>query len=365
MTVYVDHTHLGRRVTGIERITTELFSAHSLAPIVLTPVTARGTLDMMTTQTFGLPHRLADPSAVLLCPGFPPSPLLLPFASRVIPYIHDLFLITRPDDLNIRARLYMARPFRLAVNRYPRFMVNSLDTAQKLAAFCRSDAEIVVYRPKVRNVFDVHPVGTDPAHETRPALRLLSIGTVEPRKNYTYAARILRELRRSGFADATLEIVGRQGWGQDWQLLEREPGVVLCGYQSADGVRQRLLAADALLCTSHEEGLGLPLLEAQYAGLPIITPDDTVFREVLGESGTFIDRADSAAAAERIAAMIRQDGRGARFRELNTRNLARWNALAENDRVQVGQMIETIAGGATQRLPHGTRRVAASGGKGS
>ena len=43
MTVYVDHTHLGRHVTGLERITTEQFSSHSLAPIELTPVTARGT----------------------------------------------------------------------------------------------------------------------------------------------------------------------------------------------------------------------------------------------------------------------------------------------------------------------------------
>ena len=54
MTVYVDHTHLGRRVTGIERITTELFSQRSLAPVELTPVTARGNLSMMMTQTFGL-----------------------------------------------------------------------------------------------------------------------------------------------------------------------------------------------------------------------------------------------------------------------------------------------------------------------
>ena len=127
MTVYVDHTHLGRRrVTGIERITTELFSEHSLAPIELKPVTARGTAAMMLTQTFGLPARLADPSAILLCPGFPPSPLLLPFAGRVIPYIHDLFLMTRPGDLSARAKVYMAKPFRLAVSRYPRFKLAGL-----------------------------------------------------------------------------------------------------------------------------------------------------------------------------------------------------------------------------------------------
>ena len=66
MKVYVDHTHLGRRVTGIERITMELFARHSLAPIELVPVTARGTAKMTLTQTFGLPLRMTDPSTVLL-----------------------------------------------------------------------------------------------------------------------------------------------------------------------------------------------------------------------------------------------------------------------------------------------------------
>jgi hypothetical protein len=89
MAIYVDHTHLGRRVTGLERITIELFSAAALAPLDIIPVTARGTRQMVTTQTLGLPMRLAATSSILLCPGFPPSPLLRPFASRVLPYIHD------------------------------------------------------------------------------------------------------------------------------------------------------------------------------------------------------------------------------------------------------------------------------------
>ena len=55
MTVYVDHTHLGRHVTGLERITLELFSLEALAPLDVTPVTARGTGLMIATQTFGLP----------------------------------------------------------------------------------------------------------------------------------------------------------------------------------------------------------------------------------------------------------------------------------------------------------------------
>src|SRR5215472_7665276 len=136
MTIYVDHTHLGRHVTGLERVTLELFSRSALAPLDVVPVTARGTRQMVLRQTLGLPLRLAASSSLLLCPGFPPSPLLRPFASRVLPYIHDIFLLSRPADLNLRARLYMATPFCLALRTYPRFLANSNDTRKKLTAHC-------------------------------------------------------------------------------------------------------------------------------------------------------------------------------------------------------------------------------------
>ena len=42
MAIYVDHTHLGRHVTGLERITLELFSPAALAPLEIVPVTAHG-----------------------------------------------------------------------------------------------------------------------------------------------------------------------------------------------------------------------------------------------------------------------------------------------------------------------------------
>src|SRR3569833_2080060 len=142
MTIFVDHTHLGRHVTGLERITLELFSKEALAPLPIVPVTAQGKRQMIARQTQDLPVKLAASDSILLCPGFPPSPLLRPFASRVLPYFHDDFLISRRADLNRRARLYMASPFRLALRAYPRFLANSIDTKRKLAMHCRPDADI-------------------------------------------------------------------------------------------------------------------------------------------------------------------------------------------------------------------------------
>jgi glycosyltransferase involved in cell wall biosynthesis len=341
MAIYVDHTHLGRHVTGLERITLELFSAAALAPLDIVPVTARGTRQMVTKQTFELPMRLVASSSILLCPGFPPSPLLRPFASRVLPYIHDIFLLSRPTDLNRRARLYMAAPFRLALHRYPRFLVNSSDTSRKLAAHCRPDAAITLYRPPVRNVFNLET--NDRAERDTKPLRLVTLGTVEPRKNFIAAARITSALRARGFPDATLDIVGRRGWGDDWRKLEAFPGVTLHGYQPREGVQKLLRDADIFICTSHDEGLGLPLLEAQYGGLPVVAPDAGIFHEVLGVSGIFIDPADPVAAATRIEAMLSQRQWRSRYVALGTQNLKRWNALATADRGAVIGLIAKLA----------------------
>ena len=329
---YVGHTHLWRPVTGIERITAQLFSQQALAPLDVVPVTAATMGGMMVTQTLGLPARLArSPSSLLLCPGFPPTPLLVPFGARVIPYIHDLFLLSRRQDLNWRARLYSARPFGLAVRRLPRFMVNSADTAAKLAAYCRLDADIVVYRPPAQNVFNLHPADRPGRAAHEAGFRLATLGTVEPRKNLPGAARIVEALRAHGH-DATLDIVGRRGWGDDWERLSAMPGVTLHGYQPAAQVSEILGRADALICTSHEEGLGLPLLEAQFAGLPVIAPDQPVFREVLGASGIFIDPARPNAAAVAIELHFAPPDWRKIFVQLAAENLRRWNRAATADR---------------------------------
>jgi glycosyltransferase involved in cell wall biosynthesis len=358
MRIYVDHTHLWRPVTGLERITLELFSEHALAPLDVVPLTAARMSGMLAQQTLGLPARLArQPSSILLCPGFPPTPLLHVFGDRVIPYIHDVFLLSRRGDLNWRAKLYSAWPFGFAVRNLPRFMVNSHDTAEKLAGYCRPDADIMVYRPHVRNLFGLHAVGREDRSARPRPLRLAALGTVEPRKNYLAGARILGALRQRGFADATLEVIGRRGWGGDWEKLEAMPGVVLHGYVPDRQAASILEAADALICTSHEEGLGLPLLEAQYAGLPIVAPDQSVFREVLGRSGVLIDPSDTPAAADAIAELVGKDGWRADFSARAMQNLRRWNELASADRARVIDVL----GNPRRRAGRPAARISAAG----
>ena len=336
----VDRTHLGRRASGIERITEELFSEEALAPLPVSGMSsgAQGRLAVAASQMMAIPLAMARrPDTVWAFPGFPPSPLATVFRERCVMYVHDLFLITRKQDLNRAARIYMAPPFRLAIRRLRYFLVNSLATAEALAPYLRPDAVVLPYRPKVRNVFGLQPSGTETG-DADPLI-LGAIGTVEPRKNLLAAAAIALELGRVLGREVRLHVIGRAGWGEDFAALSRMPHVTLHGFLGEDDARTAIATFDLLICTSHDEGLGLPLIEAQYAGLQVVAPSKTVFREVLATSGLYVDPDDVPGAAGALAAHLRDPEWRARSATAARENILRWNILADLDRSAVVEFL--------------------------
>jgi len=104
--------------------------------------------------------------------------------------------------------------------------------------------------------------------------------------------------------DFTLAIAGRVGWMVE-DLVARlrhhpELGRRLFWFE---GLEDNALAAlfteaDGLLLASEGEGFGLPLVEAAHYGLPILTRDLAVFREVAGDHACYF--------AEDLTASLKQ-----------------------------------------------------------
>jgi glycosyltransferase involved in cell wall biosynthesis len=330
--VIIDLTHLGRHVTGIERVSIEQFEKVSFNNARVRHVRSSSVISMIWRQQVLLPLlALWHPRTTFVFPGFPPSPLFALIPNRVVMYVHDLFLITRRADLGRKASLYMATPFSIAVRRLKNFQVNSEKTRSDLRTFARTDARITLYRPLVRNVFNLDASARQSKPDEAPALQLVSLGTVEPRKNYTAALATLDALRANGHPNATLHIIGRAGWGEANAAIANHPAVKIHGYLPAEDVKALLEACDVYLCTSHDEGLGLPLLEAQFAGLAVVAPDQTVFREVLAHSGTFITPAHPNDSAQAIARLVAEPGWRAKTTAAALSNVARWNTAASSD----------------------------------
>jgi glycosyltransferase involved in cell wall biosynthesis len=331
--IVIDETHLRRYVTGLERVTIELFSDSLFASKLPTQcrierVYSHNLPSMLFAQLVRLPLRaLFDRDSLMVFPGFPPCPLALVARDRCAIYIHDTFLLTRTADLNWRAWIYMRPMFAAALRHGRVFFCNSEATARSVREYCPPQARISLLRPPVRDVFGIASLPVAPAPMP---LRILAIGTIEPRKNYPAAIAIVQALNAAGIA-AELHIVGRRGWGRHDYLDDAPPFVKIHGYIDDAALRELVAICHVFLSTSFAEGLGLPLLEIQHGGLPVVAPTDPTFTEVLGESGILIDPKDPASAADKIASIALSPDRLAAARLRSRFNVARWNDLAARD----------------------------------
>ncbi|TIH10592.1 glycosyltransferase family 4 protein [Pseudomonas leptonychotis] len=122
----------------------------------------------------------------------------------------------------------------------------------------------------------------------------LAVSTVEPRKNHSYLLDAF-ELLWAQQSPVRLCIIGRVGWKCE-ALIKRieghpEFGRRLFMFNQLDdgGLEYAYARAKALVFSSHDEGFGLPLVEAMQRGLPAMGSDIPVFHEVGGEYMAYFD----------------------------------------------------------------------------
>jgi alpha-1,3-rhamnosyl/mannosyltransferase len=212
--------------------------------------------------------------------------------------VYDL-ITYRPQMLpQRRASVIERMTLPLATRRAQAFIAISEATASDLTARFPST------RPRTR----VIPLAAserfmDDCADSAPILKrlgvrapfVLSVGTLEPRKNVTRLieafAGLSDELRRS----TQLVLVGAVGWDATPILgaVDRNPMLVraLGHVDEADlGVLMR--SAELFVYPSLFEGFGLPVLEAMRSGTAVLTSGISSLPEVAGEHAIYVDPLD-------------------------------------------------------------------------
>ena len=125
---------------------------------------------------------------------------------------------------------------------------------------------------------------------------LLMVGTLEPRKNYPRQILAWQQLKH----DFDLVIVGKPGW----EKIQPEPGLIQIGYASGNELASLYRGAQSLLYCSLAEGFGLPMLEAFFHQLPVITSNISSLSEISDGSAVKVDPNDIEAIVDGIKKSI-------------------------------------------------------------
>lgn len=135
---------------------------------------------------------------------------------------------------------------------------------------------------------------------------LLAVGNARPRKNLERLIKAFKLLELQA-PDLKLVIVGKNDWRMEEitkSVSNLESKIIFTGFISEEAKQNLIKQASALVFPSIYEGFGLPIVEANVLGTPVVCSDIPSFREVAAESAIFFNPLDEQDMAAKISELI-------------------------------------------------------------
>jgi len=165
------------------------------------------------------------------------------------------------------------------------------------------DNRVVVAYPALPEWQENHPMGTSKKMDQLPKRYILTVGTLQPRKNF---ARLISAFSTIPDKEIALIIVGKKGWLYD-EILEApakfgvEDRVRFMDFVPDDQLPDLYTHAECFVLPSLYEGFGLPVLEAMSYGTPVVVSNISSLPEIAGEAGIYIQPDSTKSIADGIS----------------------------------------------------------------
>jgi len=235
--------------------------------------------------------------------------------SRQVCTMHDIIPVEHPEWFNVRFAAWYKYLLPRLTRRVSHLIAVSQFTKDRIVeCFGVNPDRITVVWNGVDSQF--RPRTASEVEQVRQALGirtpryLLSLGSLEPRKNLRRLFSAWDRAKRELPEDLSLVVVGSKGAPrvfEDAGITEVPAGVHFTGYAQQEHLPALYSGALGLVYPSLYEGFGLPPLEAMACGTPVITSNTTSLPEITGGTALLVDPLDVDAIAGAILRLVRDE----------------------------------------------------------
>ncbi|WP_426323618.1 glycosyltransferase family 4 protein [Microbacterium sp. E-13] len=236
---------------------------------------------------------------------------------------HDITYVRHPESFSAKTRaVYRAIVPHMLQNCLAVVTVSEFSRNEISRHFGVDAAKIFVVPNAVGSGFKARSSGPARGAAARPYF--LAVSSLNAHKNF---GGLVRAYRQSGVASATdLRIVG--GQAKAFARIDVDlntPGVRLMGSVSDETLVDLYQGALSFVFPSLYEGFGIPPLEAQKCGSPVIAANIPALRETLERSAHFVDPLDVADIALALRTLAHDAGLRERLAALGAANARRYS----------------------------------------
>lgn len=203
-----------------------------------------------------------------------------PHHFTLVSTVHDLALFKYPGT----AHPEIVAHHRVTLTRLKQFNARVIAVSQ---ATKNDLIDLFDFDPnQIKVIYEALPQENRLPAKTKPVKKpyFLLVGTHEPRKNIGKQIQAWRNYK----GDYDLVLAGKSGW----ENIKAEPGIKLLGQVDTHKLAALYQGASVLLYASLYEGFGLPLLEAFYHQVPVVTSNLSSMPEVAGDAAVLVDPND-------------------------------------------------------------------------